>query len=749
MPRLLSSFRNKHRGAALLMILIIMVVGAAFLLSALNSNPQIERDKVTADALAQAKEALIGYAATYRDNNASDVFGFLPLPDLGSTRNGTPEEGNAAGSFLGNTTNLTVIGKLPWRTLGLPALRDSKGECLWYAVSGSFQNVLKTSAMNWDTLGHFDVFSSDGTPGGTISTTGNNLHQRPVAIIFSAGAVLAGQDRLASGDTVATCGGNYDVRNYLDSFNADANINNIVNHFTGPINNATGYAYSLTGVADGSQLSAAALAAPKSIISGNVVTNLGNIVNDRALVITADEIFSRIRRRNDFATDITTMLADLATCLNAMPVASLPTPNGNKGIGSNLETSCPPLAVGTQKGNVYANWKENLLYARPGGTITVNGASCNAALIFGGERTAGQVRASSTDKANAAMYLEGGNAASFPNGTAYTGAGAYSAANPAADVAICITGSGGGGGSWPFEYPTQWAGVPALDAAAVAVGGGTSTTGTSGNDDVRITGNLTSWINLGSGNDELLVTGNFTGGGSFGPGDDTVKIGGYSSGSIDLGSGNDYLDIGGNSSGYIDAGAGNDKVRIGGDVTASIALGSGDDELHILGSASSSIDAGSGSDKIRIDGNMGAYIDLGNDDDYLVIIGNSQGVQAGSGDDIVLIGGNATNWLDLGSGNDYLEILGNSAGLDAGGGDDIVKITGNATNTINLGAGDDYLRVGGTITWIDGGSGADRVQLTNYSTGDCATLLSSRIAGNVEHVKVSNGMCRGSDFTFP
>lgn len=731
------------------MILIIMVVGAAFLLGALNSNPQIERDKVTADALVQAKEALIGYAATYRDKptHATDVFGFLPLPDLGSTRNGTPEEGNAAGSFPGNTTNLTVIGKLPWRTLGLPALRDSKGECLWYAVSGSFQNVLKTSALNWDTLGHFDVFSSNGTPAGTVSATGNNFHQRPVAIIFSAGAALAGQDRLASAnDTVATCGGNYNVRNYLDSFNADANINNIVNYFAGSANNATGYAYNLTGVANGSQLSAAALAAPKSIISGNIVTSLGNIVNDRALVITADEIFNRVRLRNDFATDITTMLANLAACLNAMPAASLPAATaGNKGI-DNIITACP--AVGANNINVRNNWRENLLYARPGGAITVNGAPCAAALLFGGARTAGQVRASTIDKANAAMYLEGGNAASFPNGAAYTGAGAYSAANPAADVAICITGAGGGG-SWPFEYPTQWAGVPALDAAAVAVGGSSSTTGTSGNDDVRITGNLTSWVNLGNGNDELLVTGNFTGGGNFGAGDDTVKIGGYSSGSIDLGSGNDYLDIGGNSSGYIDAGAGNDKIRIGGDATASIALGSGDDELHILGSASSSIDAGSGSDKIRIDGNMGAYIDLGNDDDYLVIIGNSQGVQAGSGDDIVLIGGNAANWLDLGSGNDYLEILGNSAGLDAGGGDDIVKITGNATNTINLGAGDDYLRIGGTITWIDGGSGTDRVQLTNYNTGDCATLLSSRIAGNVEHVKVSNGMCRGSDFTFP
>lgn len=745
------------QGSALVFILIILMAGAAFLVSALKSNPQVERDKITADALAQAKEALIGYAATYRDKgNPNDVFGYLPLPDMGTSR-ATATEGSNAANFAGITKNLTVIGRLPWQALGLPASRDNRGECLWYAVSGSFQNTQKADVLNWDSLGHFDAYSSNGTAAGTASTTGNNFHQRPVAIIFSAGEILSGQDRQTSTtDTVTTCGGNYDVRNYLDAYNADANISNIVNYFTGTTNNSTGYAYNLTGASNGSLLDATALAAPKKIIFGSIETNLGKIVNDRILVITADEIFKRIKQRDDFKNDIDTLMNDLAAYLNGLPAASLPAASGSKGIGnviSGFQAANPALS--TKKTNILNNWKENLLYAKlPSPTaITIDSVSttptlCTAVLIFGGERVAAQTRSTSVNKDDATMYLEGNNVTAFPGGTAYSGTSLYSTTAPSVDVMRCITGTPDAG-PWPFEYPTQWNGVPPLNASEVAVGGTSDTTGTSGNNDVIIPGNLTSWINLGSGNDELLVSGDFTGGGSFGAGDDTVKIVGDVTSAIDLGSGDDYLDIGGDSGGYIDSGAGNDQVFIGGNATASISFGSGNDELHIEGNASGYIDMGSGSDKVRIDQNMSAYIDLGNDDDYLVIFGNTVGMQAGSGNDTVLIGGDAAGWLDLGPGNDYLEILGNSAGLDAGSENDIIKITGNATNTINLGSGNDYLRVGGTITWIDGGAGTDRIYLMAYNVTNCASLLTSRISANVEHVKVSDGMCRGSNFTFP
>ncbi len=462
---------RRARGSALVFILLILVAGAAFLVSALRSNPQIERDKVTADALAQAKDALIGFAATYRDKNPNDVFGYLPLPDMGTSR-ATATEGSNAANFAGNTKNITVIGRLPWQELGLPALRDSRGECLWYAVSGSFQNIQKADVLNWDSLGHFDTYSSDGTAAGTVSTTGNNYHQRAVAIIFSAGEILPGQGRQTSTtDTVTTCGGNYDVRNYLDAYNADANISNIVNYFTGTTNNSTGYAYNLTSTSNGSLLDATALAAPKNIIFGSIETNLGMIVNDRILVITADDIFKRIKQRNDFKSDIDTLMNDLAAYLNTLTVASLPAASGSKGI-NNVVTDflAANPALSTKKTNILDNWKENLLYAKlPTPTaVTIDGVpsstSCAAVLIFGGERTTrtvsplvAQTRALSTDKSDATMYLEGVNATSFPGGIAYSGASQYPITTPSADVIRCITGSGGGGGTTvTFSDPAQF-----------------------------------------------------------------------------------------------------------------------------------------------------------------------------------------------------------------------------------------------------------------------------------------------------
>ena len=224
-----------------MIMLTIIVTGMSVALLSMLSTTTLKnvRQEATAAALAQAKEALIGYAVTYRDNDHSnEVFGYLPLPDLGSSRNRTAQEGNAAANFSGNAKNLTVIGRLPWRALALPPLRDGQGECLWYAVSGSFKNTSKADVLNWDSLGHFEIYSSNGTSSGTVSTTDANYGQRPVAIIFSAGVVLQGQNRQTSTiDTVSTCGGNYNAQNYLDSFNTDTNINNIVNYFAGTTNN--------------------------------------------------------------------------------------------------------------------------------------------------------------------------------------------------------------------------------------------------------------------------------------------------------------------------------------------------------------------------------------------------------------------------------------------------------------------------------------------------------------------------------
>ncbi|MDD5240478.1 MAG: hypothetical protein PHG47_02020 [Sulfuricella sp.] len=444
-----------QKGGALFVLLAVIGIAVLLLVGALKSNPQIARDKITADALAQAKDALIGYAVTYRDNgHPSQVFGYLPLPDMGPVNN---LEGESAGTVMGSSADYSLIGKLPWKTLGLSALRDSSGECLWYAVSGHYKNNPQTAVLNWDTLGQFDIMAEDGT---TVTLPNT------VAIVFSPGPVLPGQDRSPLAAGVANCGGNYDVRNYLDTYTAANAINSILNYFPGSTNNAL-----------------AANTSNKAVTTQSIPTNY----NDRFLTISADDIFRRIKRRGDFKTDIDTMVNDLAACLNALPAASLPAAGGSKGIGIALETSCPPPSPGTQKGNVYANWKDNLLYAKlpTPAPVTINGnpspAPCAAVLIFGGERTTrtiaplvAQTR-TPPEKNDATMYLEGVNAASFPGGTAYSGASAYATANPSADVLACITGSSGGA-HVTFANPGDFAKfATAIAGAGVTVDSATQT----------------------------------------------------------------------------------------------------------------------------------------------------------------------------------------------------------------------------------------------------------------------------------
>ncbi len=427
---------SKQRGAALLIMLVLLVVSLAAVLvnSLISSTAKTARQEKTAAALAQAKDALIGYAVTYGDNHANQVFGYLPLPDLGTSRNNnvTPAEGNAAANFSGNTKNLTVIGRLPWRTLGLPPLRDDQGECLWYAVSGSFQNTQQADVLNWDSLGHFDANSSNGTPSGTVSTTGANYAKRPAAIIFSASTVLQGQNRQASTtDIVDICGGNYNASNYLDSFNTNANINNIINYFAGSTNNSSGYAYNLNNTSNGSQLSAAALSAPKNIIFGdievNIAGNLVKIVNDRILTITADDIFSPIIRRSDFSAQISALMNDAVFIPHLQAVAIA----GSKGTDN---VNCVNTSNAVNK-NFCNNWKEMLLLKSTTGP-------CSRVLIFGGQKTATQVRLIAADKSDPANYLEGINLAAFATPVAsssnFSGPSTFNANNPSADLLTCL-----------------------------------------------------------------------------------------------------------------------------------------------------------------------------------------------------------------------------------------------------------------------------------------------------------------------
>jgi hypothetical protein len=437
-------------------VLIMLVQSADRLAPASHSVSSMSPK--TADALKLAKEALIGYAATSGDRNSSTAFGYLPMPDMGGQVDtvhhpgGINLEGVAAGGFPSNNHDETAIGRLPWNTLGIPALKDEYGECLWYAVSGSFKNTSPNSTiMNWDSIGYLDVRGGDGTG----SLWGVDIHSRPVALIFSAGPPLPNQNRSNSteaGDNVYTCHGNYDVRNYLDPFAATADTNNITNWLS--TDTTTGH-HALDSVA--------------SVVRqflGNPLTGTGTqTLNDRAITITPADIFKQVKQRSyyrdaahvGYINDILQRMAQ-DSCLQA----PYHVPNHPSNGGTNLNrghrpSNCHFNDPGQHDIKAFAdNWDLHLYYmVCVSGTacLTLNltepppaapsHASCTAVLVFAGEAAAGRNRDNSLALGNEdpADYLEGSvlQAYQFDTTTTLDGNHYYMSSGPAsADVIVCL-----------------------------------------------------------------------------------------------------------------------------------------------------------------------------------------------------------------------------------------------------------------------------------------------------------------------
>ena len=447
--------RQRQRGFVLIAFVALLVMGALGFL-VYNLSPefmQAYRQRQTEAALSEAREALIGYALRYRDDQAAKdadatgdddraMYGYLLLPDLGSSRNnnaGCTGEGCDANTFTGiafdaNGIGPTVVGRFPWKTLGTQPLRDGHGECLWLIVSALHGRIQRSSPppvpppMNWDTLGQLDVVIANGAT--ALQTVLASAHERPLAIIYSPGPALPGQDRGTSvADTVTACGGNYDARNYLDPYTATA-LGGVSHYLAG-----THHASGTTGDSDlGNDPDAPKAFSLQGIVQrqsggelwpGSCPTNAACdiVANDQGLALTADMLFGTIRKSAYFRTDINTLLDRIVGCLRdsiaagggpASPYA----PIVNDPCYS--ATDIPPLGY-------YPNYKEMLFLAAPsGGGINANGdATCAGALLFASQRdsqtlrcpvaapTATQQRSSAATRGDVCNYLEEINLASY------------------------------------------------------------------------------------------------------------------------------------------------------------------------------------------------------------------------------------------------------------------------------------------------------------------------------------------------
>ena len=455
-------WRHGERGAALLIFLVLLLMGGLTYVVNNLAPDLLPARRTQADnvALKQARDALLGYALKFReaqlkDGQSGKVYGYLPLPDLGNSRNnntGCTREGCDAANFAGNAPQVTVIGRLPWRMLGIPPLRDAHGECLWYAVSGSHQRIHQATPMNWDTLGQIDIVTANGTAALASALAG--AHERPVAVIFAPGPPLPGQNRTNStGDDVGECGGNYMVSNYLDP--GSIALDGTANYFPGAANAA----------------SADTAAATKSMtLAGDVLRQADGrlwghacprdascalAANDRGLAIDSATLFDALRKSAPFRTDINSMLERMAGCLrdgiaagNGLPVGAI------AGFGAPADKSAGRIADNACYDDTrdplgyFSHYRDQIFVARPNVgnfSVSVDGIaqSCPAVLIFAGQRGAAQARSTTAERDDPANYLEDVNLASFTNpGTSFSGPSLFArigAAHPAQqDIVRCL-----------------------------------------------------------------------------------------------------------------------------------------------------------------------------------------------------------------------------------------------------------------------------------------------------------------------
>lgn len=387
------------RGQALIAALLLVSVLAAGALLAdgeLRARSEAVAHARSLEALAQARSALIGYAISYEERHPGEGYGFLPCPDNGN-------DGSTPIGACG-PRGVAAIGRLPWRTLGLPDLRDGWGECLWYAVAGSVKHNPKPLSLNWDSPGQFEPFSADGNRLAVAAPDG-----RAIAVILAPGRALEGQIRPPG--RPFGCSGS-------DSAQADL-VQYLDEHY-------------LPG------------AGPLSMTQHAAQPGEPSAANDLLVSIGIDDLFDALRQRHDHASHVDSLIDRAAAALSGRLesasedwLASHAVLVGSLAIG----TLPPAEALGLPAGEraTLDRWRDQMRFAAcPDGSpcITVSRSDppvvehCRAILALGGERLRSgpthQARATPTERADVAQYFEGVNAVHLTTGEpAFDGAARF------------------------------------------------------------------------------------------------------------------------------------------------------------------------------------------------------------------------------------------------------------------------------------------------------------------------------------
>ncbi len=399
---------------AALVLLGVLAAGAMLANGDLRARAEAVAHARSLEALAQARAALIGYAISYEEGHAGEGYGFLPCPDSGN-------DGSTPIGACG-ARGLAAIGRLPWRTLGLPDLRDGWGECLWYAVAGSVKHNPKPLTLNWDSSGQFEPFTTAGDRLPVAAPDG-----RAVAVLFAPGPALDGQIRPpgrafgCSGSDSAQA----DLAQYLDTSFPSAS--------TGPI----------------------------AVMHGAPQPGAESTANDLVAWIGIDELFDALRQRHDFADYVDGLVGLAAAALRASLdggyadwLARHATLTGELATG--MLPSAEALGLAADARGPIDLWRDQMRFAAcPGGEACIaverddpaRVEHCRAVLMMGGERlrtgSQRQQRTTPAERADPAQYFEGINALHLATGVpAFAGAARFTAPDrdrPAtADVIRCL-----------------------------------------------------------------------------------------------------------------------------------------------------------------------------------------------------------------------------------------------------------------------------------------------------------------------
>jgi type II secretory pathway pseudopilin PulG len=431
-------------GAALLAIIVVAVLGlilATLFIMSGRADDAGARDRVTLLALVQAKEGLIAYAVSAQPDTYAKRPGDFPCPDLDN-------DGDAEITcFYANQR----IGRLPWKTLRLPDLRDGHGERLWYALSTTFQrktfNQCPTpggpACLNSDTRGTLTVRNS----GGIVVLDGSSAAGGAIVVLLAPGPVLTRlgktepQDRSCAGDAnlqkceqSGVCTGPSSARcqasNYLD--------------IVGPT------VLSIRGARDSTEDNADFSDSDRDngLIAGPVRDSNGNaVVNDILLAITYQDLMPLLQQRiagealkclHDYANtgtgrypwaapvnaDFREALSDLrGERWGRLPQVLAATKDTNTAMNATWPADCP-ISMDVSKKAWWADWKDQVFFAVApdygpdaaapacsGGCLTVNPPSTTAdkrvVVLVAGRAFATQARGVGAPSSN---YLEASNA---------------------------------------------------------------------------------------------------------------------------------------------------------------------------------------------------------------------------------------------------------------------------------------------------------------------------------------------------